>query len=211
MFEEKKSARESLKRTYDKADTMSEQLLGLLREVEESRTEAFNRLQSYPNTLERDKALLDELSKRRDIIKSHIDELEEPRQANVDRMREVARMAYDWFKHLTTVSTGSILLIAVLLRDFFPEPRWIAALFVAFVCLILAAAGSVLGMVGRVEELSAGIVPDETDGYSPKLLNAVMDRFSVDKVQDYLFLLVIVCFFVGILSFVTFVLRNVGS
>ena len=61
--------------------------------------------------------------------------------------REQYKVFYDFFKHLTTLSTGSILLLATLLKDLFKSPEWSPLVAVSFVCFTLTILGSVVSML----------------------------------------------------------------
>lgn len=138
---------------FEENSARRDALTGELRAIEAERAEVIARLRGYPASLERDKALLEQLGKQWDMVKAFSDDLEETADKfGLDRLTEGARMAYDWFKHLTTVSTGLLLLITALLRAFFPDPRWPLLVAVSLVAFLLAALASVLAMAGRADE-----------------------------------------------------------
>lgn len=70
---------------------------------------------------------------------------------------EMAKFMADAFKHLTTLSTGSILLLATFLEKFFIQPRWkplIAVTFVGFILSIIASFLVILGLGFTVKRSS---------------------------------------------------------
>lgn len=85
---------------------------------------------------------------------------------------EGLKIYYDFFKHLTTLSTASLLLLATLLEKFFKAPSWTVLIGVTFFCFFVSLVSSVLsmasvglaiadsGMVGdsRLKFLSLGAV-----------------------------------------------------
>jgi len=77
-----------------------------------------------------------------DVVKEHI---------------EMAKLMSDAFKHLTTLSTGSILLLAIFLEKFFSQPRWkplIAVTFVGFTLSIIASFLVMLALTFTVKRSS---------------------------------------------------------
>lgn len=78
-------------------------------------------------------------------------------QENEDRILESLKLDHETFKHLTTVSTGSILILAAFLEKSFKEPelKWLIPL--TFLALIVAAYTSVVQMF-RISH--AGVLRD---------------------------------------------------
>lgn len=54
----------------------------------------------------------------------------------------------DYFKHLTTLSTGSVVLIATFLEKFAPHPHWRPAVIVSLLGFLVAVLGSLTAMTG---------------------------------------------------------------
>jgi len=54
----------------------------------------------------------------------------------------------DYFKHLTTLSTGAVVLIATFLEKFAPHPHWRPAVIVSLLGFLAAILGSVAVMTG---------------------------------------------------------------
>jgi hypothetical protein len=62
------------------------------------------------------------------------------------QFEEALRLYYDFYKHLTTLSTGSILIIVALLEKVFVHPKWKAFVVFAFAFLLLTILGSLTAM-----------------------------------------------------------------
>ncbi len=56
---------------------------------------------------------------------------------------EANKLFYDVFKHLTTLSPGSILILASLLETLFPRPQWRFLIVVALVSFIVSMVSAV--------------------------------------------------------------------
>jgi hypothetical protein len=54
----------------------------------------------------------------------------------------------DYFKHLTTLSTGAVVLIATFLEKFAPHPHWRPAVIVSLLGFLVAILGSIAVMTG---------------------------------------------------------------
>jgi hypothetical protein len=61
-------------------------------------------------------------------------------------LQEGSKLYYDTFKHLTTLSTGSILLLATFLTDVFDAPEWTNLIGWVFASFILSIVSSVIVM-----------------------------------------------------------------
>jgi hypothetical protein len=59
---------------------------------------------------------------------------------------EQAKLTSDYLKHLTTLSTGSILLITTFLEKLFPHPHWRWAMIAALLGLLISVLGAVAAM-----------------------------------------------------------------
>jgi hypothetical protein len=187
---------------FRKNEDLRDGLAKELRAIEKERSEALARLRTYPESLERDKALLEQLGKQWDIVKTFSDDLEETAHTfGIERLTEGARMAYDWFKHLTTASTGLLLLITALLKAFFPDPRWPLLVAVSLIAFLLSALASVLAMAGRADEATVTPLRGEERG-------TLWGSFVQDSVQDGLLYFVVGAFAVGVLTFTIFAIGN---
>lgn len=61
--------------------------------------------------------------------------------------QEGQKLIYDVFKHVTTLSTGAILILVALLEKFFKNPEWKALIAASFIGFILAIVSSVTAMI----------------------------------------------------------------
>jgi len=65
---------------------------------------------------------------------------------SMDKMKETQRIQYDYFKHLTTLSTGSILIIVAFLEKVFSFPSLIGLSMASVTSLAFCLVGSLLAM-----------------------------------------------------------------
>lgn len=76
---------------------------------------------------------------------------------------EGLKVSYDLFKHLTTLSTGSILLLATLLEKFFKAPSWTPLIGLIFIGFSAALVGSLAMMYLFARAIGkSGLVNDAT-------------------------------------------------
>lgn len=78
------------------------------------------------------------------------------------RRTESIKLQFDLYKHLTTLSTGAILLLAAFLEKLFKEPhgKWLVG--VSMGCFLLSTVGSV-GLMGERAVTMSGTVRTEED------------------------------------------------
>ncbi len=105
---------------------------------------------------------------------------------------EGQKLAYDSFKHLTTLSTGSLLLLATFLKDLFDKPEWKFLVGVSFIFFIVSIVCSVLTM----KALSMAV----------KDMGEADDSFG--NFGAFLYLASIFGFLLGIICFVAFSIKN---
>ena len=107
--------------------------------------------------------------------------------------REGQKLLYDAFKHLTTLSTGSILILATFLEKIFKEEHeWKALIAVVFVGFILSTVSAFITMLALSD--SVFNIAEETE--SGSRMGAMGFRLSLGS------------FVVGIASLVAFALKN---
>lgn len=105
---------------------------------------------------------------------------------------ESLKLGYDLFKHITTLSTGTLLILITFVEKLFQNPTWKFLVSISFVSLILVIILSLVLMffvtdgIGELEELHE----QET------------------KTNRWIFISAIVFFMIGMLSFVIFALVN---
>jgi hypothetical protein len=69
---------------------------------------------------------------------------------------EADKLRYDFFKHLTTLSTGSILLSAALLEKLFTKPNGKILVLFALTAFVICILGSLIGMFYKAYQLQVG-------------------------------------------------------
>lgn len=180
----------------------------VLSEIVSERFDLLDRLRSSPESFERDKALVEELGKQWDIVKAGYDDISRKNEKyGLETAIEGAKMAYDWYKHLTTVSTGSVLLITAVTKALFPDPSVAVLLVVALAGFLLCALVSVLAMAGSADVATATPAVDES-GRGP-LQRWLWEKFRSQGVQEGLLYFAVVSFVLGMLSFTVFAAFNV--
>jgi Na+-transporting methylmalonyl-CoA/oxaloacetate decarboxylase beta subunit len=96
---------------------------------------------------------------------------------------------YEAYKHLTTLSTGSILILLALLEKLFVNPKWRALVIVALISFIVSILSSVLMMF-----LIGNLVRES--------------RIANNKAETMSILFSLSSFLLGIISFVIFSMVN---
>jgi hypothetical protein len=76
---------------------------------------------------------------------------------------EGQKLFHDTFKHLTTLSTGSILLLATFVKDVFQNPESSFLLGICFFLLITSTVASVLVMMIFAKSVQHSGQPPDTD------------------------------------------------
>lgn len=137
----------------------------------------------------------------------------------LEKLKEIQRMEFDYFKHLSTLSTGSILILVAFFEKVFSVPIGEAWIVVSVICFVLCIAGSLLAMpsASNIVLYTTGIrmvlVSREEDTEEAKEkakkkalegMNKINDAFDslkiYDRVTRWLFLagLVTLLIFAGI-------------
>lgn len=130
---------------------------------------------------------------------------------SIDRFKEVQRLQYDYFKHLTTLSVGSIGVIATLVLKALPEPRCIALLIISivsfFLCLLvslwaLTAPGNAILYMAGIQAYAA-VTPEDPQKHkgdvekeSKKFEKSLDQIHCFDIFTKILFLLGVVLFLI---------------
>jgi hypothetical protein len=127
--------------------------------------------------------------------------------------REHAKLRYDWYKHQTTLSTGSILVIAALLGSLFPNYDSMWLIIISFISLLLSTVTSFAAMGFLIdsserEDLS-WTMGRPTLGIENKVQDKQIARF--EKVSMWVGRVGSASLVVGIFSFCAFVLYNSGN
>ena len=118
--------------------------------------------------------------------------MKEPDQESKGSRAEADKLRYDFFKHLTTLSTGSILISTALLEKLFTKPRWKLLLLFGLVAFVVSILGSLIGMFYKAYQLQLGGPLKE-----PSRSTATICTF-----------LAMLSFFLGILCLVVFIGLN---
>lgn len=77
---------------------------------------------------------------------------------------EAQKIVFDYIKHITTLNTGSIVLLTVLLEKFFRAPEWkilIVLTFLGFVMSIITLTFAAFGVIRSIrtpQKISIGII-----------------------------------------------------
>ena len=102
------------------------------------------------------------------------------------------KLDHDTYKHLTTLSTGAILLLATFLEKFFQQPEWKFLIGIAFVSLIISTVASVAAMFLISHDVSSGE-------------NSLLGGLVVSSIT-----ILLSCggFLLGLITFVMFALKN---
>ena len=119
--------------------------------------------------------------------------------ANAEKDREKAnqegeKLVYDSMKHLTTLNTGSILLLVTFLEKLFSNPRWkalVAVSLISFVASIVCSVSSMLQSANHVKH----------SGKFPRLETGVKTTFYYSA---------LLTFVVGLAVLVAFALKNMS-
>ncbi len=106
------------------------------------------------------------------------------------RKSEGYKLDHDTYKHLTTLSTGAILILTTFLEKFFQQPKWKFLIGITLISLIISTIASVVAMFGISNDVTTG-----------KDTGNLVFRGTVILISCGGFLL-------GMLCFVIFALRN---
>lgn len=79
--------------------------------------------------------------------------------------QEADKLRFDFFKHLTTLSTGSILLTLAMLEKLFRSPKGKVLVLFALICFAVCILGSLAGMYFKAYQVHIGDrLPEEARG-----------------------------------------------
>jgi hypothetical protein len=106
--------------------------------------------------------------------------------------REPFELQLDYLKHLTTLSTGSILIIVTFLEKLFKQPQWKFLVPVSLSCFLFTVLTSLLAM-----SLTMALAEESIDNNSP------WENVRIGSTY------VSLCsFFIGLLALVVFSVKN---
>ena len=150
------------------------------------------------------RAQLEEL--RRRVDQTHI----------AARELEGSKMMVDVAKHLTTLSSGSILLLTTLLSDVFPRDvftgqdvvcKWLQVpILLAFLAALLCAVA-----VAWIVPLRVWYGPRQDQEGEMRLASLQMSELRASKARSWLYRLSAISFFVGVLLLSVFAAVNFGT
>lgn len=118
---------------------------------------------------------------------------------NTEKNREEAdqegeKLFFDSMKHLTTLNTGSILLLVTFLEKLFSNPRWKALIAVSLICFVISIVCSVSSMLQSANHVKhAGRFPRLETGLKSTIYYSALFTFIV-----------------GLAGLVAFALKNVS-
>jgi hypothetical protein len=107
---------------------------------------------------------------------------------------EAQKVVFDYIKHLTTLNTGSIILLTILLEKFFKTPAWgfmVSVIFGGFVLSIIALTLTAFGIIRSIR--------------TPMKITTGLVTFT-----SWTFIPVIVFFLIAIVSLAIFSIKNWG-
>jgi len=107
---------------------------------------------------------------------------------------EIYKLEFEYLKHLTTMSTGAILLLVAFLDKIFTRPEYKIAIAISLVCFLLAIILCAISQASIIEKAS-----EKTN---------IEHRNKVQNLTVILFLLALLSFVIGVISLVAFGLKN---
>ncbi len=111
---------------------------------------------------------------------------------------ESTKMYHDSFKHLTTFSSGAILLSSSVVAAFFKNPTTLGALYLSLVCFLISVALATLGLHATVFYLNRAFRVGATDARAARRRNRRDGFYTGSAFSAYL----------GVFSFGVFALMN---
>lgn len=123
-------------------------------------------------------------------------------EEHVEATRESSQLTFDWMKHMSTLSLGSVLAVSGLFKALFPEPEHIWLVIVA----LLSLAGTMTGTLFAMLYAIVLRVPPEIVVYEAQ--DAASTWLSTRKAYAAVLTLAILLFLIGISAFVAFTVMN---
>ncbi|MQY59834.1 MAG: hypothetical protein GH144_09580 [Clostridia bacterium] len=128
---------------------------------------------------------------------------------SMEKMKEVQRIVYDYFKHLTTLSTGLILIIVAFLEKVFSDPIGIPYVVISVICFALCLIGSLLALpspgniILYMTAMRISLQGEDAEkaikegDKTMKVINKTVNRMKIyDHVTRYSFLAGIIAFLI---------------
>lgn len=113
-------------------------------------------------------------------------------QAKINQYIETQKTVFDYVKHITTLSTGSVILLATFLEKLFIKPAWKALVLFSFAGFILSTIFLTLSGFAIVRSMRT------PENISPQLVSFT----------SWSFILGLASFLLGICSLAAFAMRN---
>ena len=107
---------------------------------------------------------------------------------------EIYKIEFEYLKHLTTICTGSILLIVAFLEKLFNQPQWKPAVAIALCCFVVSISLCTISQLTIIDKAS--------EKKSIKL------RGTVQNWTIGLLLSALISYLIGIVCLVAFGLKN---
>ena len=121
--------------------------------------------------------------------------MDEITEGNDKDREEGEKLYFESMKHLTTLNTGSILLLVAFLEKLFLQPKWRALVALTLGTLAVSTLCSVSSMLQSANYIR----------YSGQVVGLEM------KIKDVVYYSALIAFLIGILSLVFFGIRNLFS
>jgi len=183
--------------------------IGRLHEVEirqisaRSHAGLFKRLRRLssrdPDTSEINRMLIEQHNRDVERIDRQLDFLNKIIERKSDAydvtFERTGSLLFDWYKHLTTLSTASILIISALVQRLFRDSDWSWLIVVALLLLLTSVLPLVFSMLGIIDKVSSH--PEPRSARRENLRN-----YRNATTFGW------VAFNLGIVSFIIFVIRN---
>lgn len=80
------------------------------------------------------------------------------------RKIEAWKLEHDFLKHLTTLSTGSIIIIVGLLEKLFTNPEWKALVAISLVSFVTSILGAIFVKIQVILQIYGNIGPSDESG-----------------------------------------------
>lgn len=116
-------------------------------------------------------------------------------ESNTDNKNESAKLAYDIYKHLITLNTGSIVILVTLLEKLFTNPEWKLAIAISLCSFVI----SIFGCLGMLIVITMDVASSGEFGNNKK------EYFFASSAT----LTAWGGFLIGIISIVIFAIKNI--
>ena len=107
---------------------------------------------------------------------------------------EIYRLEFEYLKHLTTICTGSILLVIAFLEKLFSKPEWKCAVAIALVCFLGSIILSSVAQALIIEKVSER--------------KSISHRKSIQNWTIALLIFALISYVAGIICLAAFGLKN---